>query len=69
MITVSAIPILIKRNRSKYSICHLMIECQFDIIKSLDHNMDNIQGIVGGAIMADGKVGLILDIDGFFFFG
>jgi len=31
--------------------------------------MDNIQGIVGGAIMADGKVGLILDIDGFFFFG
>lgn len=43
-----------------------MIECQFDIIKSLGHNMDNIQGIVGGAIMADGKVGLILDIDGFF---
>jgi len=46
-----------------------MIECQFDIIKSLSHNMDNIQGIVGGAIMADGKVGLILDIYGIFSFG
>jgi len=46
-----------------------MIECQFDIIKSLSHNMDNIQANVGGAIMADGKVGLILDIDGIFSFG
>jgi two-component system chemotaxis sensor kinase CheA len=36
------------------------------VIKNLGHSMDNIQGIAGGAIMADGKVGLILDVDGIF---
>ncbi|WP_246293823.1 chemotaxis protein CheA [Desulfobacter latus] len=36
------------------------------VIKSLGHSMDDIQGIAGGAIMADGKVGLILDVDGIF---
>ena len=36
------------------------------VIKSLGHSMENIQGIAGGAIMADGKVGLILDVDGIF---
>lgn len=36
------------------------------VIKSLGGNMDDIQGIAGGAILADGKVGLILDVDGIF---
>lgn len=36
------------------------------VIKSLGRSMDDIQGIAGGAILADGKVGLILDVDGIF---
>lgn len=36
------------------------------VIKNLGGNMDNIQGIAGGAILADGKVGLILDVHGIF---
>nr|WP_319575047.1 chemotaxis protein CheA [uncultured Desulfobacter sp.] len=36
------------------------------VIKSLGHSMDDIQSIAGGAILADGKVGLILDVDGIF---
>ncbi|WP_321494288.1 chemotaxis protein CheA [uncultured Desulfobacter sp.] len=36
------------------------------VIKNLGGNMDNIQGIAGGAILADGKVGLILDVHGVF---
>ncbi|WP_321416348.1 chemotaxis protein CheA [uncultured Desulfobacter sp.] len=36
------------------------------VIKNLGGNMDDIQGIAGGAILADGKVGLILDVHGIF---
>ncbi|EIM64969.1 chemotaxis protein CheA [Desulfobacter postgatei] len=36
------------------------------VIKSLGNSMNDIQGIAGGAILADGKVGLILDVDGIF---
>ncbi len=36
------------------------------VIKSLGGNMDDVQGIAGGAILADGKVGLILDVHGIF---
>lgn len=36
------------------------------VIKSLGHSMNDIQGIAGGAILADRKVGLILDVDGIF---
>ncbi len=36
------------------------------VIKSLGRSMDDIQGIAGGAILADGKVGLILDVHGIF---
>ena len=32
------------------------------VIKNLGEGMGKVQGISGGAIMADGKVGLILDI-------
>jgi two-component system, chemotaxis family, sensor kinase CheA len=34
------------------------------VIKSLGETMKNIPGISGGAIMPDGRVGLILDVGG-----
>ncbi len=36
------------------------------VIKSLGETLKNISGIAGGAIMGDGRVGLILDIDTIF---
>jgi len=36
------------------------------VIKSLGEGLKNIKGVAGGAIMGDGKVGLILDIAGIF---
>jgi len=36
------------------------------VIKSLGENLKNIKGIAGGAIMGDGRVGLILDMSGIF---
>jgi len=36
------------------------------VIKSLGGNLEGIQGFSGGAILADGRVGLILDIHGVF---
>jgi two-component system chemotaxis sensor kinase CheA len=39
------------------------------VIKSLGNNFENVEGISGGAILADGRVGLILDIHGIFTIG
>ncbi len=36
------------------------------VIKSLGSNLEDIEGLAGGAILADGRVGLILDIHGIF---
>lgn len=36
------------------------------VIKSLGESLKNIKGLAGGAIMGDGKVGLILDVGGLF---
>jgi two-component system chemotaxis sensor kinase CheA len=36
------------------------------VIKSLGTNLENVEGLAGGAILADGRVGLILDIHGVF---
>ncbi len=36
------------------------------VIKSLGANLENIDGFAGGAILADGRVGLILDVHGLF---
>jgi two-component system chemotaxis sensor kinase CheA len=36
------------------------------VIKSLGEKLKNIPGIAGGAILGDGRVGLILDMDGVF---
>ncbi|WP_244154316.1 chemotaxis protein CheA [Desulfospira joergensenii] len=36
------------------------------VIKSLGGNMEEIKGLAGGAILSDGRVGLILDIHGIF---
>jgi two-component system chemotaxis sensor kinase CheA len=36
------------------------------VIKSLGEIIKNVTGIAGGAILGDGRVGLILDMDGVF---
>ncbi len=36
------------------------------VIKSLGESMANIPGVAGGAILGDGRVGLILDLEGLF---
>ena len=36
------------------------------VIKSLGESLKHTKGIAGGAIMGDGRVGLILDISGLF---
>jgi two-component system chemotaxis sensor kinase CheA len=36
------------------------------VIKTLGISMENIRGVAGGAILGDGRVGLILDLDGLF---
>jgi two-component system chemotaxis sensor kinase CheA len=36
------------------------------VIKSLGETMQNIAGVAGGAILGDGRVGLILDLEGLF---
>ena len=36
------------------------------VIKSLGANLEGIQGLSGGAILSDGRVGLILDVQGIF---
>jgi two-component system chemotaxis sensor kinase CheA len=36
------------------------------VIKSLGGNLKNIKGIAGGAILGDGRVGLILDMSGIY---
>ncbi|WP_300454988.1 chemotaxis protein CheA [Desulfobacula sp.] len=36
------------------------------VIKSLGNRLEDIEGLAGGAILADGRVGLILDIHGIF---
>ena len=36
------------------------------VIKSLGESLRNIAGIAGGAILGDGRVGLILDMDAVF---
>jgi len=36
------------------------------VIKSLGNSLEDVKGIAGGAILADGRVGLILDIHGIF---
>jgi two-component system chemotaxis sensor kinase CheA len=36
------------------------------VIKSLGESIKDIPGVAGGAILGDGRVGLILDLDGIF---
>jgi len=36
------------------------------VIKSLGNNLEEVDGLAGGAILSDGRVGLILDIHGIF---
>jgi len=43
-----------------------IISKQEVVVKSLGERLKNIDGILGGTILGDGKVGLILDIYGIF---
>ncbi|MCX6619941.1 MAG: chemotaxis protein CheW [Acidobacteria bacterium] len=43
-----------------------LIGIQEVVIKSLGEMLKNVPGITGGAILGDGRVGLILDLDGVF---
>jgi two-component system chemotaxis sensor kinase CheA len=36
------------------------------VIKSLGESLRNIVGVAGGAILGDGRVGLILDMEGIY---
>ena len=36
------------------------------VIKSLGESLGNIAGVAGGAILGDGRVGLILDMEGIY---
>jgi two-component system chemotaxis sensor kinase CheA len=54
-----------KEERRAFLIDELLGKDEY-VIKNLGGNMDDIQGIAGGAILADGKVGLILDVHGIF---
>jgi len=53
----------------KYQMCLLLDELlgkEEVVIKSLGENLKHIRGLAGGAIMGDGRVGLILDVAGLF---
>ena len=54
-----------KKERRAFLIDELLGKDEY-IIKNLGGNMYDIRGIAGGAILADGKVGLILDVHGIF---
>jgi two-component system chemotaxis sensor kinase CheA len=36
------------------------------VLKSLGQTLKNIPGVAGGAILGDGRVGLVLDLDGIY---
>jgi two-component system chemotaxis sensor kinase CheA len=36
------------------------------VIKSLGESFANVTGVAGGSILGDGRVGLILDVEGLF---
>jgi two-component system chemotaxis sensor kinase CheA len=36
------------------------------VLKSLGESLKNIPGVAGGAILGDGRVGLVLDLDGIY---
>lgn len=54
-----------KEERRAFLIDELLGKDEY-VIKNLGGNMDDVGGIAGGAILADGKVGLILDVHGIF---
>ncbi len=61
--------LLIVTECQKQQFCLLVDEVlgkQEVVIKSLGETLKNISGIAGGAILGDGRVGLILDLEGVF---
>jgi two-component system chemotaxis sensor kinase CheA len=60
--------LLVTENLGK-SFCLMVDELigkQEVVIKSLGEMLKNVSGVAGGAILGDGHVGLILDMDGLF---
>jgi len=60
--------LLVTENLGK-SFCLMVDELtgkQEVVIKSLGETLKNVEGVAGGAILGDGQVGLILDMDGLF---
>ncbi len=60
-----AIVVVVESDQGRYSILvDELLGQQQVVIKSLGERFKDIKGISGGAIMGDGKVGLILDVSG-----
>ena len=60
-----AIVVVVESDQGRYSILvDELLGQQQVVIKSLGERFKNVKGISGGAIMGDGKVGLILDVSG-----
>ena len=55
-------------NKQKCFMVDNIIDKQEVVVKSLGDKLKEVEGIAAGTILGDGKVGLILDIDGIFSF-
>ena len=53
-------------NKRKCILVDELVGKQEVVIKSLGEQLKNVKGMAGGAILADGRVGLILDVPGLF---
>ena len=62
--TFPLVPVVEEDNRYAGLLIDELLGKQQIVIKSLGDMMKNIAGVSGGAIMPDGRVGLILDIGG-----
>ena len=61
----TTVAIIINHNETKFILaCELVLEQVQVVMKSLGQSLDHTQGISGGAILSDGNIGLVLDIEG-----
>jgi len=63
-ITSATVVVLEDNGRPTALIVDELIGKQEVVIKSLGHTFEGVRGVAGGAILGDGRVGLILDADG-----
>lgn len=62
----SLVVVVENEGRQKCLLVDDLLGKQEVVIKSLGDHMKNVRGLAGGTILGDGKVGLILDINGIF---